>query len=1129
MSDSLIRDNRNFGSVKEFLEDVIAKDSELSVVSAYFTIYAYYALRGKLDDIKGMKFLFGEPTFADTDKIKKIVRDYKISDDSLKISHNERLSQRYIARKCHDWIKEKVEIRTIDKPDFLHGKMYYVENLNPNTNKVSADSITGSSNFTYRGLGFEESSNIELNLIVDSERQKKELKAWFDDIWENRIDGINVKNVKDDILDYLKTLYDENPPEFIYFKTLYEIFSNTNPEISLEENTNFTETKIWKTLFSFQRDSLKGIINRIEKYNGCILADSVGLGKTYTALAVIKYYQIVKRQPRALVICPKKLTNNWEQYQEKKIQRENPLYDEKDVFRYDVIWHTDMNRETGTSPDGIKFENFNWSDYDLVVIDESHNFKGKQREYEDGKMNRSKFLMKKILEEGRQTKVLLLSATPVNNSFMDLKHQIDFLTLNNQSALVNNGIKNINDTLIAAQRQFKQWSSPSSKDKSKKALMGQFNLDIFKLLDELTIAKSRKHIMNFYNGDGVGKFPERLTPVSKYPEIDTSHTFKSYHEIEKLLNSFRLAIFNPSHYVKKEFKDLYIEKALSLGAHDVSFDQDEREKSLIGMMKIGYLKRLESSIFSFKESMRRIVQSIDDEILLIEKFLENGTKAQIGNQIQESADDENSELDEEFDIGKKLKFDLAHLRLKKEKKSDQEDYLLDDLKADRDSLNQLLESAEEVLKNNNDNKLIVLKELITEKNNKPINKNNKKVIIFTAFADTAQYLYENIAYWAKQELKIETALICGSKQECTGKWRDISKNKKDMFENILTDFAPRAKHRAGEFTEKEHYDILIATDCISEGQNLQDCDYLVNYDIHWNPVRIIQRFGRIDRIGSDKCGVDKIQMVNFWPTKELDSYINLETRVKTRAVLADIAATSEDNVLDENKQKVIEKKGVESNLAYRDNQLKRLQTEVLDMEDLDGNILLSDFSFDGFKMELNDYLNDKNEGNKRKMNLEDSSNGLYAIVSSCPEKNLEPGVIFCLKRNQKQLSQIKDGSDKINVIEPYYLSYIKSDGTVIYGYENPKFVLDVLRNLCIGKIDPFYELCNKYNLETNYGLKIEKYSKLLVSAFEKISIVYKKQAAENLVTGGRGAKIVAKEKQSSTLNDFELVTWLIIK
>ena len=1107
-----IRDNSKNGSVGNFLIDNIKQDASLSIVSAYFTIYAFTRLKEKLKSIKKLNFLFGEPAFIktlDPEKNEKKCFEINIEDDKLVISIENRLKQKSVSRECSEWIKNKVDIKSMVKPNFLHGKLYLIEN----TNGVK-EAVMGSSNFTVNGLGLGGSPNIELNMVIQDRRDLNDLKNWFNELWNNTT-GL-VEDVKSQVLKYLEQLYVENEPEFIYFKTLFHIFENYLEQQKqgglLDERTGFYESEIWNMLYDFQKDGVRGAINKIRKHNGCIIADSVGLGKTFEALAIIRYFELLNY--RILALCPKKLSANWTIYQASQNNLLNPFI--KDRFNYTVMYHTDLGRISGKSDaNGIDLENFNWGAYDLIVIDESHNFRGNptDKTKDDGtiKMNRAKWLMEKIIKSGIKTKVLMLSATPVNNNLRDLRNQISLITEGKNDALFEcSQIKDITLTIKNAQTQFTLWADhKKNPQRNIKQLMERLDSSFFKLLDELTIARSRKHIKTFYDINLIGKFPERLKPLSVYPEIDLNKRFPSYDKINRQILEYRLSVFNPSAYVKEEKKKEYEELA---GKSVLNFTQEQREHFLIGMIKVNFLKRLESSIESFEISLDRTIKKIEQIENKIDEFLKLKTKSQEEDLITLEPDEdeleENGDDAEQWQVGKKLKFDLADLKL---------DSWLNDLQKDKDSLSDLYNNAVAVGVER-DAKLKELKKLIENKIKNPINNNNKKVIIFSAFADTAQYLYNSLKDWIKNDIGLNSAFVAGNSTQTT-----FGKNE---FSNILANFAPIAKNRdkMKSMPQEGEIDILFATDCISEGQNLQDCDYLINYDIHWNPVRVIQRFGRIDRLVSKN---DVIQLVNFWPTKDLDNYINLKERVEARMALVDVTATGEDNILN---NEMIEEL-ITDDMKYRNQQLKRLKNEVLDLEDMNESVSLTDFTLDDFRLDLTNFM----ENNRKR--LEDAPFGLYAIVPS-PEENysqnvgnglkpfptiIKPGVIFCLR--QKGNTQ---GNEQVNPLQPYFLVYIRNDGTVRFNYINAKQILEIFRFLCSGKHAPYELLCEMFNTETEQGTKMENYVYLLKKSVEEIAHVFNKRTIQNIKTSREGL-LIPKSQQINELKQFELITWLVIK
>lgn len=1099
LSTSGIWDNHHRGAIGDFLRSKILEGSDLSFVSAYFTIYAYTALKEQLDGIEHLRFLFGEPRFIqslDPDKTEK--KAFRIEDDVLSLSN--RLQQKRVAKECSDWLKSKVDIRSIIKPGFLHGKMYHVDN-----NGVQ-EAIIGSSNFTVHGLGLASSgNNIELNLEVDSTRDRKDLKHWFDEVWndETLVEDVNTK-----VLDYLAQLYQNHSPEFIYFKTLFHIFEDYLSEAErgglLDERTGFFESAVWDMLYDFQKDGVKGAINKILKHHGCIIADSVGLGKTFEALAVIKYFELLNG--RVLVLCPKKLEDNWKIYRENDTR--NPLL--KDRFAFTVLAHTDLGRDI--------YETHNWGNYDLVVIDESHNFRNSARGklQEDGtrKTTRYEFLMERVLQMGVDTKVLLLSATPVNNRLKDLRNQFLLITQNQDTAFHESlDISSIAQVMKNAQSNFTQWADPKKNPERKVSrLLDALDSTFFKLLDELTIARSRRHIISYYGSKEMGDFPKRLKPIARYPTTDIKGYFPSYDTLHAAISEYKLTIFNPSAYLEDAYVNLYIKDGEQLLLFN---DQRKRESYLIGMMRTNYLKRLESSVHSFAVSIDRTIKKIDELLEKIDYFEGNFEEYTRPDLFKDQGEEEDADLLDKLMVGKKLPIRLEHLKRQEWKR---------DLKKDRTQLIAIHEKAAAVTPDR-DAKLQELKCLIRNKINHPLNDDNRKVLVFTAFADTAQYLYANLKDWVHEELCLHCALVTGTGDNRTT-FNPAGYAHQTDFVSILTNFSPRSKLREKmpNMPQEGEIDVLIATDCISEGQNLQDCDYVINYDIHWNPVRIIQRFGRIDRLGSIN---KQIQLVNFWPTEDLNKYINLKDRVEARMAMVDLTASGGDNLLDPDQLKTL----VAEELTYREKQLIRLRDEVIDLEEMDDNVSLSEFTLDDFRVELMNFL-----ATNREL-LEEAPLGLYAVTPTLDEmesanlfdKNwheiVKPGVIFCLRHKNPPREK---RSSNVNPLGRYYLLYIRDDGTVRFTFTQAKNVLSMFQKLSVGKTAPYQALCDLFDQETGGGAKMDKYSELLGKGINAIVRTFQKRTAAGLQSG-RGFIIPDKQDQASSASDFDLVTWLIIK
>ena len=1117
---SFIKDNKKRGSVGDILKNKILNDSKLSIVSAYFTIYAYKELKEKMDDIESLDFLFGEPTFLkqmNPELIKQ--KEFSLEDNTYKINLKNRLSQKKVAMECYEWIEKKVNIKSMKKPNFLHGKMYHIEN--PNRDPVS---VMGSSNFTYSGLGFGNSNNIELNLEMQDKRDIADLKEWFDEIWNDKT-GL-VEDVKDEVLGYLKKLYKENSPELVYLLTIYNIFSNylDDDDIFFDDKIGFKETKIWNLLYDFQVDGVKGAIKKIEKLNGCILADSVGLGKTFEALAVIKYYEL--KNERVLVLCPKRLGNNWGQYKGNTLG--NIL--EEDRFSYDIAYHTDLSRESGKTEYGLDISKINWGNYGLVVIDESHNFRN-NRAIKDKKTRYQK-LMDDVMKAGIKTKVLLLSATPINNNLTDLKNQIDLITEGSPYSLHDLGVENIHAVLKRGQRKFSKWSEERTKG-SKNELLDSLDSDFFKLLDEYTISRSRKHIEKFYDIEKIGKFPEREKPISIYSELDIKNKIMGYEEINEIIGNLKFSIFYPSDYVYKRKEEEYSEKFDTTVKEGKSvLKQKDREKNLVQMMKINYLKRLESSINSFAISIDRLIIKIQNLIERIENYIDNKEyyKTLIAENTNEyksnlslfgnknNIDDEELDLLEDLKIIGKIEYNLAEMKASE---------WLKDLRNDKKQLEKLLQEANKI-DSERDKKLMYLKELISKKIKEPLNKGNKKVLVFTAYYDTAKYLYDHIKLWSLDN-RLNIALVSGGGNSET----TFGKNN---FETILTNFSPRSKGRnfSENMNQDDEIDILIATDCISEGQNLQDCDYLINYDIHWNPVRVIQRFGRIDRIGSINTA---IQLVNFWPTQDLNKYLNLEDRVKNRMHLLNLGSTGDENLFDTNNEEENMKK---EELNFRHKQLLKLQKEVLDLEDMNESISLTDFSLSDFRIEISNFLEKNNNI------IEKTPTGIYAVVpaldgkyrrlgnytnlNESTEKIIKPGVIFCLKLKEDKIEKAGKKLEQFNPISPYFLAYVYDDGEVKYNYSNIKQILEIYKLLCQDRDEAIEELCNIFNQNTENGNDMNKCNKLILTMVDKIKGKTQKEALRSIGSGaGRGKiKLMTKNEKIKTEEEFDLISFLVI-
>lgn len=1077
MEEKLI-DNKQYGRVGDVLKRNIKENSKLSITASYFTLYAFEELKEELSKIDSMRFIYTEPTFVKNDN-KNIMKKIKENENKLfgveeELRDRCTLNQSYIARELAKWVKKKVEIKAL-KSTKMKGALCHINN------GERMVSITGAISLSCPSLGYINSTPMYLNIYTDNDEFNNTLQSKFDEIWNNEEE---LKDVKKEILNKIKYLYKDNSPEFLYFITLYNIFKefleeNDNKEL-IKSRTGFKETEVWNKLYNFQKDGVVGAINKIETYGGCIIADSVGLGKTFEALAIIKYYEL--RNCRVLVLAPKKLRDNWAVYRVN--DKRNILA--KDRFSYDLLNHTDLSRKGGMSGD-IDLSFVNWGNYDLVVIDESHNFRNNVAV--NDRETRYEKLMNNIIKAGVKTKVLMLSATPVNNKLDDLKNQLSFITEDNDKALEKTAeIKSISSTLRKAQSIFNKWGDLEDNEKTTERLLDMLNFDYFKLLDSLTIARSRKHIEKYYNINDIGQFPKRLKPENVKEDIDILDKFPSFKDINNQILKLNLSVYAPIKYVLPHKRDYY-NKLYDTKAKggSVLFKQMDREQSIVFLMKTNFLKRLESSINSFTITLEKVLYNINSKISRL---------SVINDDITLDIDDIDP-LDtsiEQFTIGDKVKIKIKDIDRIKYKQ---------DLEHDRDILLELLSKSKEI-DESRDKKLHELKNVITRKINNPINEDNKKIIIFTAFADTAKYLYKNISIWAKEKYNLNSALVTGSENPKT----TIKMSKVDL-NKVLINFSPLSKEREKIMPEaKEDIDILIATDCISEGQNLQDCDYLINYDIHWNPVRIVQRFGRIDRLGSkNTC----IKLVNFWPSMKLDEYIHLEGRVKQKMKMLDISATGEEDVINENPQKM-------KDLEYRRKQLKQLQEEVIDLEEVNGNVSLTDFTLDEFRMDL------INLQGRYESEVENTPLGVYALVENNKESledEIKKGVIYCLRK-----VDVYENKNEKNPIYPYYLAYVREDGEIIYNYSNVKKILDIYKSLCNGNREVLQDLVEEFNKETKNQKKMDKYENLLKDVTDDILGKIEEEDTLSIFSLG---DLNSMFSNSSQENEFEIISYLVIK
>lgn len=1071
--------NNTTNVVKDDLADIIKPGSKISIAAACFSIYAYRELQQQLEACDELRFIFTSPVFVPekTPKerrefyISRLQREKSLYGTEFEVRLRNELKQKAVAKECAEWIRRKVRFKSNITREGMSNYMLVSKGQETYT-------YFPINNFTTVDIGCERGNNLT-NLVTRLENPASvEFLRSFNSVWTNEE---KLEDVTEEVIDMISSVYQENPSELIYFMTLYNIFTEFLEDISEDvlpnEATGFKESIIWNKLFNFQKEAALAIINKLEQYNGCILADSVGLGKTFTTLAVIKYYE--GRNKNVLVLCPKKLSENWMTFRSNLIN--NQLA--KDRLRYDILYHTDLSRDSGNTTLGLPIERINWGNYDLVVIDESHNFRNGNGTNSRGgeKENRYMRLMNRVIRPGVKTKVLMISATPVNNRFYDLRNQLA-LAYGGDPTGFNEKMKtksDIDTIFRQAQGVYNAWRKLPAEERNTANLLSRLDFDFFEILDKVTIARSRKHIRQFYDTSEIGTFPERLKPISVRPRLTDLKNIINYAEVYEFLSKLQLTVYTPT--LKIHPSKLY-----------KYFDEKEAEDLMRGreigirrLMSINLLKRMESSVHSFLLTVRRIYNYLYDISQTIEAFISGGRADVDGVQdLSDSSedfddDDQNTDF---FNIGKKINIDLRDM-----------DYISWKREIDEDieTLRSLIDIIENITPKH-DFKLSELIRVIREKVGNPINPENKKILIFTAFSDTAEYLYENIADMALNELGIYTGLVTGSVDGRT----TLPKFKADM-NHVLACFSPKSKERDVLYPQdKIDIDILIATDCISEGQNLQDCDYCINYDIHWNPVRIIQRFGRIDRIGSRNA---VIQLVNFWPDLDLDEYIKLKARVESKMRISVMTSSGDDDLINQDEK---------GDLEYRRVQLKKLHDEVVDLEDMSSGISIMDLGLNEFRMDLLAYLKDH-------CDIDRTPLGIHAVV-----KDEKPGVIFVLKNVNEHIN-----IENQNRLHPFYIVYVGMDGEIITNHLQPKDTLDIMRRLSRGQHFPDKGNCEVFNKVTNNGKNMGKISKLLEEAIHSIINTKDEEDIESFFAQGRTTFLSGG---FSGLDDFELICFMVV-
>ncbi len=976
------RDDNEHQNVFDFIKDNTDKGS-LDIVTGYFTVNALAQMKDQLHSVKTFRLILGN-LMRETPQASKII-DLLNGTTDIRST----LSISISAKKAEDFLKqEKVAVKNIQS-HFCHAKTYiYTDHV-----KTRNYFIVGSSNLTDAGLGIKDSSNIELNIAKhDYEDEFKKLKNWFQDLWDNvaqyriQLPNKTKVDVKEYIIDLIKDLYKEYTPHDLYYKVLYEMFKDDLLEFSGNEEfkreiAHLEETIIYRSLFHYQQKGVISIIKMLQKYNGAILADAVGLGKTWTALAVMKYFEL--KGYTVLLLCPKKLSNNWQQY---KVGQQSRF--ERDEIDFYIRYHTDLQEGRFDRYNDKTLRYFKTRPKLLIVIDESHNLR-------NDKSSRYKFLIDEILipeNKSRDVKVLHLSATPINNKLIDIRNQFKLMTKGRDDGFRETEleIESLETIFKTAQKDFTEWTELDNRK------IGDFIAKLpkkfEKLTDALIVARTRKLLEGEF---GEMHFPKKEAPINEFISPENIGDLKSFDDILNAI-TINLTAYRPADYIK------------NIPPKSVLEDEQQRQKFLVKMMYILLVKRLESSWFSFKITIENILNHHNDAWNKVNCFLES----KLDNALEEEfTDEENEQIDETAaetwaeteplnTLGKKNPIrisDITDIQLFK-----------NHLATDIEKLTKLKENldrfADDFSKGTaSDSKLDRLIEHITRKQSQS---NNKKVLVFTVFKDTAKFLFDELK---KRGIK-NIAFVSGSISETFDGYSG------EKFEPILERFAPYTKlYNEKDWTElyqthlgfESNYfkdgkwevpykawlelikqyrqeiwekiqnpiDVLIATDCLSEGQNLQDCDAVVNYDIHWNPVRLIQRMGRIDRIGSPN---KTIKGINFWPGKNYEDYLNLKSRVENRMALMTLVGTELDDNLTPELQKIVDENPLLPKQAQK--MLEQLQITWDDVETSDDTLGLNDLSLEQFRQELFEFFK-KNEEFFRKI-----PNGVYTGFQLKPDQ-----------------------------------------------------------------------------------------------------------------------------------------------
>lgn len=1112
-------DNEHF-KVFDFIK-ANTENGSLDLVTGYFSVNALALMKENINSVEKFRLILGN-LMQEESQVNKIIN---LLNGNTGISST--LSLSASAQKAVEFLQQdKVSVKNIQK-NFCHAKTY----LYTDKTKTKNYFIVGSSNLTDAGLGIKDSSNIELNIAKhDYEDEFKNLKKWFQEQWDKvasekiELPDKTKVDVKQYIIELIKNLFKEYSPHDLYYKVLYEMFKDDIMELSGDaefkrEIAHLEETTIYQSLFPYQQKGAISLIKMLQKFNGAILADAVGLGKTWTALAVMKYFEL--KGYTVLLLCPKKLSNNWQQY---KIGQQSRF--EKDEIDFYIRYHTDLQEGRFDRYNDKTLRYFKTRPKLLIVIDESHNLR-------NDKSSRYKFLIDELLlpeNKSRDVKVMHLSATPINNKLMDIRNQFKLMTKGLDDGFKDTEleIESLENIFRTAQKDFSEWAGIN--DRKIADFIAKLPKKFEKLTDALIVARTRKLIEGEF---GEMNFPKKEDPINEFVTPENIGNLKSFDEILNAV-SVNLTAYRPADYIK------------DISPKSVLEDEKQRQKFLVKMMYILLIKRLESSWFSFKSTVENILNHHINALKKVEQFIQSKTDSAIEDvlteeekeEIDETAAEIDGETEEPITLGKKRPISLSAITLI--------DLFKKHLEADIKKLSELKANLDKYQADFNANKAQdeKLNKLIEHITNKQKKSDNKKVLVFTVFKDTAKFLYDEL----KKRGIPNVAFVSGSISETFDGYSG------DKFEPILERFAPYTKlynekdwselyeriNLSDDYREadkwkvpykkwleiiKQHdkdtkykidnpIDVLIATDCLSEGQNLQDCDTVINYDVHWNPVRLIQRMGRIDRIGSPN---KTIRGINFWPGKNYEDYLNLKSRVENRMALMTVVGTELDDKMTPELQKMVEENPLLPKQAQK--MLEQLQITWDDVETGEDTLGLNDLSLEQFRQELFEFFK-KNEEFFKKI-----PNGVFTGFKFKPNRKWQamPDSIVAV------LGYPKRPDDASNhVYDEIHLMHqnIEDGKNSKLILKNNQEILTLLRN---------HKLENRYvpkHIDNGHKDALDKLSSALADWIKSQATPLAVNQIQELFTGDITPKTIAPEQkkleEKFKAENFDLINWFVI-